>query len=154
VRQALPVYDKYVAQEHNEMTQVLRDVAAALGDTTGPEADRIRARAATLGALPNVPMPAPARYNPAGDPRPPAPTIRTLAALSFFCPSIPMSFIISWREYLMYSSLESVFDSIIIILNDYFSLFAGENGVSNLNLKSSDLYSYRLPNIFSVAGTV
>jgi hypothetical protein len=40
------------------------------------------------------------------------------------------------------------------LVNDYFSLFAGENGVSNLNLKSSDLYSYRLPNIFSVAGTV
>lgn len=39
-------------------------------------------------------------------------------------------------------------------VNDYFSLFAGENGVSNLNLKSSSLYSYRLPNIFSVAGTV
>jgi len=58
VRQALPVYDTYVAQEHNEMTQVLRDVAAALGDTTGPEADRIRARATTLGALANVPMPA------------------------------------------------------------------------------------------------
>jgi len=58
VRQALPVYDTYIAQEHNEMTQVLCDVAAALGDTTGPEADRIRARAATLGALANVPMPA------------------------------------------------------------------------------------------------
>ena len=37
VRQALPVYDTYVAEEHNQMTQVLRDVAAALGDTTGPE---------------------------------------------------------------------------------------------------------------------
>ena len=39
-------------------------------------------------------------------------------------------------------------------VNDYFSLFAGENGVSNLNLKSSSLYNYRLPNIFSVAGTI
>ncbi len=58
VRQSLPVYDTYIAQEHNEMTQVLRDVAAALGDTSGPEADRIRARATTLGALANVPMPA------------------------------------------------------------------------------------------------
>lgn len=58
VRQSLPVYDTYIAQEHNEMTQVLRDVAAALGDTSGPEADRIRARAASLGALANVPMPA------------------------------------------------------------------------------------------------
>jgi len=58
VRQALPVYDMYIAEEHNDMTRVLRDVAAALGDSTGPEADRIRARAATLGALANVPVPA------------------------------------------------------------------------------------------------
>ena len=58
VRQVLPVYDTYIAQEHNEMTQVLRDVAAALGDSTGPEADRIRTRVTTLGALANVPMPA------------------------------------------------------------------------------------------------
>lgn len=58
VRQAIPVYDTYIAEEHNDMTKVLRDVAAALGDSPGPEADRIRARAATLGALPDVPMPA------------------------------------------------------------------------------------------------
>jgi len=58
VRQALPVYDIYIAEEHNGMIQVLRDVAAALGDSTGPEADRIRARATTLGALADVPMPA------------------------------------------------------------------------------------------------
>jgi hypothetical protein len=58
VRQALPVYDIYIAEEHNGMIQVLRDVAAALGDSTGPEADRIRARASTLGALADVPMPA------------------------------------------------------------------------------------------------
>jgi hypothetical protein len=58
VRQAMPVYDTYIAQEHNQMTQVLRDVAAALGDTTGPEADRIRQTANTLGAKADVPMPA------------------------------------------------------------------------------------------------
>ena len=58
VRQAMPVYDTYIAQEHNQMTQVLRDVAAALGDTTGPEADRIRQRANALGAKADVPMPA------------------------------------------------------------------------------------------------
>ena len=58
VRQAMPVYDTYIAQEHNQMTQVLRDVAAALGDTTGPEADRIRTRATTLGTKADVPMPA------------------------------------------------------------------------------------------------
>jgi len=58
VRQAMPVYDTYIAQEHNGMTKVLRDVAAALGDTTGPEADRIRTRATTLGTKADVPMPA------------------------------------------------------------------------------------------------
>jgi len=58
VRQVLPVYDTYIAEEHNDMTRVLCDVAVALGDSTGPEADRIRERANTLGALPNVPMPA------------------------------------------------------------------------------------------------
>jgi len=58
VRQAMPVYDTYIAQEHNQMTQVLRDIAAALGDSAGPEADRIRQRANTLGAKADVPMPA------------------------------------------------------------------------------------------------
>lgn len=57
VRQVLPVYDTYIADEHNEMTRVLRDVAVALGNVSGPEADRIRKRAATLGSKPDVPMP-------------------------------------------------------------------------------------------------
>lgn len=57
VRQVLPVYDNYIAVEHNEMTKVLRDVATALGSVIGPEADRIRQRATTLGAIPDVPMP-------------------------------------------------------------------------------------------------
>lgn len=57
VRQVLPVYDNYIAVEHNEMTKVLRHVATALGSVSGPEADRIRQRATTLGAIPDVPMP-------------------------------------------------------------------------------------------------
>lgn len=57
VRQVLPVYDTYIAEEHNEMMQVLRDTAVALGEVTGPEADRIRQRAQTLGARSDVPMP-------------------------------------------------------------------------------------------------
>lgn len=57
VRQVLPVYDTYIADEHNEMTKVLCDVATALGSVGGPEADRIRHRAATLGTLADVPMP-------------------------------------------------------------------------------------------------
>lgn len=58
VRQILPMLDGAIAMEHNQMTQTLRDVAAVLGDVRGPEADRIRDRAATLGALPDVPVPA------------------------------------------------------------------------------------------------
>ncbi|MFM8600908.1 MAG: hypothetical protein ACKORY_08205 [Actinomycetota bacterium] len=57
VRQVLPMMDAAVAHEHNEMTRTLRDVAAVLGDVAGPEADRIRDRAATLGALADVPVP-------------------------------------------------------------------------------------------------
>ncbi len=57
VRQVLPVYDEFVAQEHNEMTKVLRDVADALGGATGTEADRIRERALVLGTRENVPLP-------------------------------------------------------------------------------------------------
>ena len=57
VRQVLPMLDASIAQEHNQMTKTLRDVAAMLGDMKGPEADRIRERASTLGAIPDVPMP-------------------------------------------------------------------------------------------------
>ena len=55
---------------------------------------------------PRVPIPAPERYNAAGLPSPPAPIRRTFAALSFFYPSRPMSAIISYLEYLGYSSFE------------------------------------------------
>ena len=57
VRQVLPVFDRTVAEEHNQMTRTLRDVAARLEGVAGAEADRIRDRAATLGALADVPMP-------------------------------------------------------------------------------------------------
>jgi hypothetical protein len=39
------------------MTRVLRETAAVLGSVNGPEADRIRERAATLGSKVDVPMP-------------------------------------------------------------------------------------------------
>ncbi len=57
VRQVLPIFDKTIAEEHNQMTQTLRDVAAKLEGLSGAEADRIRERAATLGALADVPVP-------------------------------------------------------------------------------------------------
>ena len=57
IRQVLPVFDRTIAEEHNQMTQTLRDVAALLHGVSGEEADRIRARASTLGALTDVPVP-------------------------------------------------------------------------------------------------
>ncbi len=57
VRQLLPVYDQYLAEEHNQMMDVLRDVAATIGDSAGPAAERIRDRAATLGQADEVPVP-------------------------------------------------------------------------------------------------
>jgi hypothetical protein len=57
VRQLLPVYDRYLAEEHNQMLGVLREVAATIADAPGPEADRIRDRAATLGQGDEVPIP-------------------------------------------------------------------------------------------------
>ncbi len=57
VRQLLPVYDQGLAEEHNQMLRVLRDVAATIGDSTGPAADRIRERASTLGAGDELPVP-------------------------------------------------------------------------------------------------
>ena len=58
IRQILPVYDQYLAEEHNQMLVVLRDVAAVIGAADGPAADRIRARAASLGNGAEVPIPA------------------------------------------------------------------------------------------------
>jgi hypothetical protein len=57
VRQLLPVYDQYLAEEHNQMMGVLRDVAATIGDSSGPAADRIRERASTLGSGDELPIP-------------------------------------------------------------------------------------------------
>ena len=39
------------------MLRVLRDVAATIGDSPGPAADRIRERASTLGAGDELPVP-------------------------------------------------------------------------------------------------
>jgi hypothetical protein len=57
VRQLLPVYDQYLAEEHNAMMELLRNVAAQLDATPGDVADRIRERAATLGAGDELPIP-------------------------------------------------------------------------------------------------
>lgn len=57
VRQLLPVYDQCLAEEHNQMMEVLRDVAAAIEVSSGSAADRIRERATTLGVGDEVPIP-------------------------------------------------------------------------------------------------
>ena len=57
IRQLLPVYDQYLAEEHNQMIEVLRSVADTINESSGPAADRIRERATTLGAGDEVPIP-------------------------------------------------------------------------------------------------
>jgi len=57
IRQLLPEYDQYVAEEHNQMMEVLRNVAVAIDGSSGEAADRIRERAMTLGAGDEVPIP-------------------------------------------------------------------------------------------------
>ena len=53
------------------------------------------------------PTPAAARYRAAGDPRPPTPTMSTLAFLSFACPSMPKPGSDMWRAYRSSSCVES-----------------------------------------------
>ncbi len=57
IRQLLPVYDQYLAEEHNQMMALLREVAERLGDSSGDAADRIRQRASTIGAARRGPDP-------------------------------------------------------------------------------------------------
>lgn len=57
VRQLLPVYDQYLAEEHNQMMAVLRDVAGTIAASSGSAADRIRERASTLGQGEELPIP-------------------------------------------------------------------------------------------------
>ncbi|MCC6388544.1 MAG: hypothetical protein IT302_14310 [Dehalococcoidia bacterium] len=57
-RQSIAAHDNQILDEHNSMSATLRAIAGAIGDTTGPAADAIRQRAATLGAEPDyAPLP-------------------------------------------------------------------------------------------------
>ncbi|MGZ0178639.1 MAG: hypothetical protein ACKVIQ_17370 [Acidimicrobiales bacterium] len=58
VRQLLPVYEPSLVLEHNEMNAALRDAAEKLADVVGPEAERVRERAATIGGEPDMAPPA------------------------------------------------------------------------------------------------
>lgn len=57
VRQMAPAYDTCLIEEHNDMTATLRKMAEALRGVPGQEADHIREQAATLGQLPDLPIP-------------------------------------------------------------------------------------------------
>lgn len=57
LRQTLPVMEASLVEEHNDMIRTLHDAGAALGDATGPAADRVRERAATLGSWSDLPAP-------------------------------------------------------------------------------------------------
>ena len=57
VRQTLPHYMEFLADEHNGMTKALRDVAAALSSSSGPAAESLRARSADLGGRADIPAP-------------------------------------------------------------------------------------------------
>lgn len=58
VKQIVPVQQQLMVLEHNEMVAAFRDIGAIVGETPGPEADRIRARARDLGTLPELaPLP-------------------------------------------------------------------------------------------------
>ena len=53
-----------------------------------------------------------------------------------------------YKRLLSDSELQSAYSALV---DEYFSLFTGETNTSSINLKSN-LYSFRLPNIFNIAG--
>jgi len=57
IRQLLPVYDASLIEEHNEMNKGIREAAALVEGVSGPEADRMRARAETIAAVADLPAP-------------------------------------------------------------------------------------------------
>ena len=54
-KQIAHVEQQIMAAEHNEMSAAFRDIGAIVGESSGPEADRIRARATGLGGRPDIP---------------------------------------------------------------------------------------------------
>jgi hypothetical protein len=59
VRQVLPVVDQRLAEEHNAMLHVIAEITALLGGCDEVAAERIRERAAMIGAEPELPIPLP-----------------------------------------------------------------------------------------------
>src|ERR1700742_1555385 len=65
---------------------------------------RLDSSTTSKSTMPSVPTPAAARYSSAGEPSPPAPTTRTFAFFSRFCPVMPTSGMMRCREYRFTSS--------------------------------------------------
>lgn len=55
VKQRIPVEQQIMAAEHNQMVALYGQMASTIGAAPGPEADRIRERATTLGAIEALP---------------------------------------------------------------------------------------------------
>jgi hypothetical protein len=58
VRRMIPVQLQYLCEEHNQMAALFREIGDLIGETPGPEADRIRELAQKFGAraeFPTVP---------------------------------------------------------------------------------------------------
>jgi soluble cytochrome b562 len=56
VKQRIPVELQLMASEYNQMVALYRQMAATIGDSAGPAADRMRKRAVTLGARAEIPV--------------------------------------------------------------------------------------------------
>lgn len=55
-RQMIPVQLQYLCEEHNQMTALFREIGELIGETPGPEADRLRELAAKYGSRPDFPV--------------------------------------------------------------------------------------------------
>lgn len=56
VKQRIPVEQQIMAAEHNQMVGLYGQMASTIGAAPGAEADRIRERATTLGAIEALPV--------------------------------------------------------------------------------------------------
>ena len=56
IKQRVPIEQQLMASEHNQMTALYRQMARTVDSVRGEAADRIRQRAASLGALADLPV--------------------------------------------------------------------------------------------------
>src|SRR6266700_7596483 len=77
---------------------------------------RLERSTSSSSTMPSVPTPAAARYSAAGEPSPPAPISRTLAASSLRWPTGPTSGRMMWRAYLRAWSSDSAAPLVVPLL--------------------------------------